>query len=173
MRVGPRDSGTGAFLAPIARATEAASEWSGRLGAAMGAVIQIIWKDFFVLAAAILLIAHAYDWHYGRTIAKVKGTFDEEKSRLGLHSKVSSFVIVFIVRLLEFSLTRVGLADTLGLFAAGITVLLIVQDLRSIEKKRISTGHGPIPFLSTAMDYIENTIGRAMPGEEGKNGPRT
>lgn len=154
---------TGTFLAPVARAYDTASGWAGRVGALFGAGIQAVWNDFFLTGLAILLLSHVYDWLYGRKVARVRKEFDQDKSALGLYSKLASMAIVLLVRLLEMWLANGAVIQTKGIIAAGITALLIIEDIHSIEAKRISTGAGPIPFLSRGLRLIEEIVEKWMP----------
>jgi len=159
---------TGTFMAPVARAYQEAGNWDGRVAGIVGTVFQFMWSDFFVWALVILLVSHVYDWLYGRLIAKANDEFDQVKSTLGLHSKIASVVIVFLVRLMEFAALNAGLVNTQGILAAGITMLLVVEDIHSIEAKRIRSGAGPIPMLSKALNVVEKALEKWMPTEPEK-----
>lgn len=161
MKITPDDPITGTFAAPVGRAWQVSDEWAGRVLGFVGAAAQVAWQDFFLFAVGILFISHTYDWIYGRQTAKHHGEFSESKSAIGLQTKVSSFMVIFLVRLLEAGIDRLDAVtlSTGGMFAAALCLLLVVQDIRSVEEKRVRNGAGPIPFLSRGMDAVEQGVG--------------
>lgn len=168
MRVDFDNPITGSFWAPVGRLAQSTTfDWSARVLGAAGALAQVVWNDFFLMALVAVFASHLYDWFYGRMIARIQDGgihFSEEVSRLGLHSKMATFVIILLVRALEVTIAGGGLAETKGMLAAGIAVVYVVQDIRSIEAKKLaSTGSGRIPLLSTILDGIEHLVTRAVP----------
>lgn len=155
---------TASFAAPIGRAWQISDEWVGRAGGFVAAIVQAMWADFFWFACGILFLSHLFDWIYGRQTARHHGDFTEEKSAIGLRTKIASFMVIFPIRLMEEGFTRLQMVDvdTGGMFAAALCLLLVTQDIRSIEEKRIKNDAGPIPFLSRGMDVTEQAVGGVL-----------
>lgn len=158
---------SGVFLSPLARAAQVDQGWGGRVMAAFSAVAQVFWTDFFWMAIAAVFVSHAWDWVLGRELAKLRDEFDEAKSRLGLYSKLSSFVIILLVRFIEQGFALQGWADTRGLISAGIAAGIVVQDIKSIEDKR----EKKIPLLGSFLAWVEGTLRRQLPAPKDEGGP--
>ncbi|HEX5520194.1 MAG TPA: hypothetical protein VFX29_00810, partial [Longimicrobiaceae bacterium] len=110
-----------ALFAPLGRLAEL-PVW-GQVAAAVAAGAGAARHDLFTLLLLIAVGATWYDYHLGRWVAlNVLEQYDELRARVGQVSKISGFVLVLIVRLLEAALGQGAAASTGGMIAVALLV---------------------------------------------------
>jgi uncharacterized protein YqgC (DUF456 family) len=119
-------------------------------------------RDGFFWLWLILAVANAADWVAGRWAARHRGTFDSTRSRAGVYGKAIGLIVVAILRSVEGAMTLFTPAfgdGTDGLVAATVTLLLIYEDLESLDNHRQTLGASPIPILTTVMEKMRSLTG--------------
>lgn len=154
---------------PLARLQEASFLPAILLGIAWGEVFGRVVGDPFVGMLAIYFVAAGADWRYGTRAANIAGEYSDMAAKVGLHGKIGAVLIVFILRLLE--LQGAEIFNTGGYVSTAITAALVIEDVKSIQRKRTSLGLGPIPLLSPALDFLSSILERLVPA--GKLPPKT
>lgn len=145
----------------------------GKASALGGAALQLLLADAFFWLFWILVVANAADWVGGRFAARARGEFSKTLSRRGLQGKAIALAVLLIIRTVEAVLTYVGgpigIPSTNGWAASAIAAALIYEDIESLDRHRMSLGHGPIPVLGTALAKLRDLTGgerRTQPARE-------
>lgn len=129
---------------------------------AIGATEFLLRLDLFVLAWALLLGVTVFDYAIGSVRADIEGRYDDDIRRAKLLGKVVGLAMVWFVYAAELLLVyRVGVA-TGSLLAVTLTVLLIFDELRGLNRhKRELTGR-PVPLLGDALDWLERILSQRI-----------
>lgn len=144
----------------------------GVAGVAAGAFIP----DAFFWLFLLLLATNLLDWLLGRHSARAAGRYDRTRSRNGLVGKAAQLGIVLILRSLEAILTIAvsGIPSTMGLASAAVALMLVVEDVESVERHGIELGGGPVPGLSAVLDKLRAITGSERRGSgDGEAAPPT
>lgn len=149
------------LFAPIARFQD--TEPLGKLVAVLAALAQLAWGDFFVLAVVLLFLAGGWDWAWGRSIARVNGTFDPRISTWGWQSKVSGLGLGLFLRLAEERAEAADVFVTHGWVATACVLVLLFHEIRSIDKKRQGLGGPPLPLLGWFLDLGDRALANMVP----------
>lgn len=150
-----------ALLQPIARLAEVPL-W-GYLGGAAVAAFQALVADAFSPLLLILIASHWLDYRLGCAVAvHVRHNFTEARSYTGRLSKMSGIALLLLIRIAEAWLSGYGFTETGGMVAAALGFGLLIQDVRSIERKRVELGAGPIPGLSAILATLDTLQQRVL-----------
>jgi hypothetical protein len=159
-----------------------------RVGAgALGGFLGWVYPDVFGLLFLVLIVANAIDWYWGRRVALYANRYDRARSRAGIHSKAGTLMILLLLRTLESILPVVGLPDVMGIGIGGsmIALMLVADELESIEDHVVALGGRRIPLFGTVLAKLRSATGgsRRVKGEgnppgapprgEEESGPRT
>lgn len=134
------------------------------LGTTWVSLGKTLLADPFSTLLPFLVLANAWDWLYGRRAAHLRDEFDDRLSAIGLHGKIGAFSIVLLLRALEWWGGHNGFLETSGLLACVVTFALIMEDVRSIQRKRETLGLGKIPLLSPVLDLFGAALDHLVPG---------
>lgn len=147
---------------------------------AVGAILQALWQDIFVVFWFIALGTAAWDTMYGRTLHRLLGDYDEVAAQIGLQGKMAGLALSIIVRASEWTVAHrllpneeatrfLPFIDSFfafvvehGLFSTAMVVGLLAQDCFSIQDKRERFGQPPIPIFSTFMRLAEKMLERVF-----------
>lgn len=151
-----------------------APTWGKAWGIIAGG-LQWCAADLFTGILVLVFISGAVDYLYGRRIAKLQGTFDSLKADFGLHSKILSIILLFIVRAFEFWLSQLEILDlgwtitTHGLLAVGLAVILLAKELDSIDHHRQTLGGEPWPVFDQLLGLMRKfPVGKLGGGDPPK-----
>jgi hypothetical protein len=165
--VSPRDRSRlyhAAILAPVERIADTPA-WA-KAWAITAAVPALLGRaDLFVLVWFVLLGASAMDYVIGSTRASIEGRHDEDISRAKLLGKAISLVAVVLLRLTEALLLKGGI-DTGGAAAVGVSALLLLDELNSLNRHKSEVTGKPIPGLGQLLDTMKLLVGRWLPQGE-------
>lgn len=131
------------------------------VGTAGGGALGWWSPDAFFWLILLLVATNLADWLLGRHAARAGERFNRTKARSGLASKGAQMVVLLSVRSLEAVVptTADGLPSTGGVIAVAIGAALVIEEIQSIERHRISLGAQPIPLLSWALGRLSATTG--------------
>ena len=129
------------------------------VGALAGGVVAAWEPDAFFFLFLILAGSNVADWIFGRHAALARREFDSTKSREGLVGKAAQLVVLLILRSLEAVIPLIGLPSTIGIASSALALALIVEDVESIERHRITLGGKRIPGLSPLLEKIRVVTG--------------
>lgn len=146
-------------LAPIERLQY--SSGGEKLGALLAAVGTFLLTDAFTAIIILMVASGTADTIYGRAIAKKLDRYDQVKADIGLHSKIMGVVLTLLIRGFEGWWSRIiidGPFDgwhTSGLLSMAVALTLFVNDLKSIQEKRVRFGQPPLPVLGRVLDLLD------------------
>ena len=131
--------------------------------AAAGTAVSTFVPDAFFWLFLVLVLVNIADYFFGRHAARARGDFSTTKSRQGLVSKGAQLTILVVLRSLEailpmaagleIRLAQVGVAST------ALALLLIIEDIESIERHNVDLGGRPIPGLSALTSKVRQLTG--------------
>lgn len=129
--------------------------------ASVFAAMDVVLHDAFFAAWIVLVVANTADWLAGRLAARALGVFKGKRSREGLVSKGIALTVVALLRSAEAVVARVVPHEmsTDGLIAVAITLLLIYEDIESLDRHRQTLGSPPIPLLSWGLKKLRQMTG--------------
>lgn len=129
--------------------------------AAIGATEFLLRLDLFVLAWFLLFGVAAFDYAIGSVRADIEGRYDDDIRRAKLLGKVTGLSVMWFVYGAELLVLRAGL-DTGRVFSVTLTALLIIDELRGLNRhKRELTGR-PVPLLGDILDWLERILSRRI-----------
>lgn len=138
-------------------------------GSAVGAV-SALWIEradlVLVGVLVVLALASAVDTFYGRKRARLaeaqgQGKYDPIIAHMGVHSKIIGGLLVMLFRGGEWLFAQVAI-ETHGAIAVTIACMLLLREIRSIDGHRIAFGGGPIPFVHSAIRWLEQLLENAF-----------
>lgn len=131
-----------------------------RVGGVAAAVVTWWQPDAFFYLTVLLAASNALDWIFGRHAHQKVGDFCPTASREGLVRKAAQLSILLILRTLEAILPMLTLLpSTKGVVSSGIALLLVIEDLESIERHLITLGGRPVPGLSIFLKRLRVVTG--------------
>ena len=134
---------------------------AAKVGALLGVVFQAFVADAFAYLFVVLLVSNFLDWLFGRHAARAQKRFSNTKSRNGLVAKGAQLSVLLLLRSLEALIPLAGLPDVMGegFGSAALALLLVVEDLESIERHSVALGSRGVPFLSVILEKIRLVTG--------------
>lgn len=125
-------------------------------------LVRSVASDPFTVLLPLILLASGYDWWYGRRAARLAGTFRPDVALVGLHQKIGAVGIVCFIRALE-AWSAPHLFETNGIAAVVIGLGIILEELSSVEEKRVRSGARPLFLLSNTLAAFRGVLQRLAP----------
>ena len=156
------------LMAPLARMADLPLLPAVIVGGVYSQIARRIVDDPFSGLLPLIVAVSIYDWWYGRRAARLtkgpdgKSAFRPELAMIGLHQKIGAIGIVCFIRALELW-TAPNVFQTNGMAAIIIGLGLILEELSSIEEKRISIGAKPLFLLSPILAVARGVLRRQVP----------
>lgn len=136
------------------------------VGGGLAGVISMWRPDAFFWAVVALACSSALDWIFGRHAAQKRGDFSRTIAREGVSSKAAQMCTLLLLRTLEALVPLLaGIPGSNGAVASAVAVLLLIEDIESIERHGIELGGKPIPGLSPFLRRV-----RTLTGSEPRRG---
>lgn len=132
--------------------------------------IAWIYSSAFESALVVAMGLSLWDWASGRAVAKRRGVFDADVARVGMHVKISTYVQLGVIRIMEaWAALHVASAvdwipDSRGWLATGLLVGFMVSELDSIDRHKIALGGEPLWGWSRVSAWIRRGVDRSLPG---------
>lgn len=127
----------------------------------IGGVWAWVTADGFAFLVLLLVASGTADTIYGRTMAHRLNQYDQAKADIGLHSKIMGVVLALLIWGFELWWAN-ALVDgplnglhTAGFLSAAVALTLFVNDLKSIQEKRMRFGQPPLPVLSQVLAFLD------------------
>lgn len=119
-------------------------------------------SDPFAALLPIIVAVSGGDWWYGRRSARLRNTFKPEVAMIGLHQKIGAVGIVCFIRALELW-SAPHVFQTNGMAAVVIGLGMIIEEVSSIEEKRVQLGAKPLFLLSSILSTFRDGLRRLLP----------